>query len=38
MFILNTEFFGYILKPETYSSMAEAAQKFMYLKLKSLGK
>ena len=38
MYVLNTEFFGFIIKPETYSSVSDAANKFLYFKLKSLGK
>ena len=38
MFVLNTEFFGYILKPEELSKMSKADSTFLHLKLKSLGK
>ena len=37
MYILNTEFFGYILKPEKLSKMSKPDSVFLYLKLKSLG-
>ena len=38
MFVLNTEVFGHMPKPESFSSLAEAASEFVNWKLKTLGK
>ena len=37
MWVLNTEYFGQVLKPQVYGSLAEAADSFMYYKLHTLG-
>ena len=37
MFICNFEPFGYIVKPEAYSTVAEAAEKFLDFKMDTLG-
>ena len=38
MFVINTEHFSHMLKPEAYSSLREAANEFINWKLKTLGK
>lgn len=38
MYLLNTEQFGYMMKPVEYSSAEEARQDFVNYKLKQLGK
>ena len=37
MHILNTEVFGFIVKPEDYESLDHAAQDFLNFKLENLG-
>ncbi len=38
MHILNTEVFGFIVKPEDYESLDHVAQDFLNFKLENLGK
>lgn len=38
MFICNFKQFGYIVKPESYSTVEEAADKFIDFKMETLGK
>ncbi len=37
MHILNTEVFGYMIKPEDYRDLEHAAQDFVNFKLENLG-
>ena len=37
MYVLNTEFFGHMLKPKEYDSFDEAAAEFINWKIKTLG-
>ena len=37
MYILNTEFFGYIMQDEKYTDTNDAARKFFQYKLETLG-
>lgn len=38
MYVLNTEYFGHLLRPNTYSSLQEAANAFLNFKLQTLGR
>ena len=38
MYILNTDFFGYIMQSEEYEDTNEASEIFLDFKLKTLGK
>ena len=38
MYILNADFFGYIMQREEYEDINEASQSFFEFKLKTLGK
>ena len=38
MYILNTDFFGYIMQTEEYEDINEASQSFFEFKLRTLGK
>jgi len=38
MYVLNTEYFGHLLRPDTYSNLEEAANEFTNFKLKTLGR
>ncbi len=37
MHILNTEVFGYMIRPEDYNSLDKAAEDFVNFKLENLG-
>lgn len=37
MYVLNTEFFGYLLKPQEYDSLNKAINETINWKLKTLG-